>query len=123
MTTSLIAPVDGGRELLRPWHDGLEPWARQGISPHVTLLSPFLPADRIESEVEDRLASVVDACLPLDVVFDRVELLPGATCLLPLDDVGLRRVTSELLRAWPQLRSTMRTGQRRPYHLTVACSG
>jgi hypothetical protein len=122
VNTSLIAPVGAARELLRPWHDRFEPWARHGIAPHVTLVSPFVPADRIRPDVEDRLASAVDACMPLDVVFDRVELLPGATCLLPVDDVALRHVTAELLRPWPDLQATLRTGEHRPYHLTVAAT-
>jgi hypothetical protein len=117
-TTSLIAPVGAARELLSPWYDG-EPWAKHGIAPHVTLLSPFLRADRIGPEVEERLASAVDACLPVEVVFDRVERLPGATCLLPLDGAGLLRATTHLVGAWPHLRSTLRTGRHRPYHLTV----
>jgi hypothetical protein len=120
--TSVIAPVGGPCELLRPWHDSFESWAAHGISPHVTLLSPFLRAGEISAEVEDRLASVVEASLPLEVVFDRVELLPGATCMLPLDDDALRRVTGDVLRLWPHLRSRLRTGRRRPYHLTVAAT-
>jgi hypothetical protein len=117
--TSLIAPVGAAGELLRPWHDG-EPWARHGIEPHVTLLSPFLRTDLIDPEAADLLASAVDACLPLDVAFDRVERLPGAICLLPADDIGLLRATTLLLRPWPHLRATLRTGQHRPYHVTVA---
>jgi 2'-5' RNA ligase superfamily len=122
MTTSLIAPIDAARDLLRPWHVMYQPWARQGIAPHVTLLSPFLSSDRITPEVEDRLAAAVGGCVPLDVVFDRVKLLPGAICMLPLDERGLHRATADVLRSWPQLVSTLRTGRSRPYHLTVACT-
>ncbi len=70
--------------------------------------------------MSDRLAVAVSESIPVDVVFDRVELLPGAACMLPSDQRGLRRVTANLLRPWPQLLSTLRTGRSRPYHLTVA---
>jgi 2'-5' RNA ligase superfamily len=120
--TSLIAPVAAARDLVLPWHETYEPWARQGIAPHVTLLSPFLSSDRINPEVEDRIAGAVSGCVPLDVVFDRVKVLPGAICMFPLDGSGLRRVTAAILRSWPTLSSTLRTGRSRPYHLTVACT-
>jgi hypothetical protein len=46
--------------------------------------------------------------LPLDVVFDRVGLLPGASCMLPRDDERLRRVTTDVVRRWPHLRPRLR---------------
>ena len=88
----------------------------------VAVVAVRLPRIEISAEVEDRLASAVEASLPLEVVFDRVELLPGATCMLPLDDDALRRVTGDVLCLWPHLRSRLRTGRRRPYHLTVAAT-
>jgi 2'-5' RNA ligase len=120
--TSLIAPIATARNIVSPWHETYETWARQGIAPHVTLLSPFLSNDRINAEVENRLAVAASRCVPLNVVFDRLEVLPGVICMLPLDERGLRRVTTEILRSWPELLSTLRTGRGRPYHLTVACT-
>jgi 2'-5' RNA ligase superfamily len=122
MKTSLIAPIAAARDLVRPWHETYDPWAGRGIAPHVTLLSPFLTSDRITPEIEDRITAAVAACVPLDVVFDRVEMLPGAICMFPLDERSLRRLTDNVLRSWPQLLSTLRTGRSRPYHLTVACT-
>ncbi len=122
METSLIAPVPEAKRLVGRWRDVLDPWADQGIPAHLTLAAPFLPLSGITEEVLQRLRILAAGLARPRVVFDRVQHLPGAVSLLPADDRALTALTSGLTAAWPVVRATLRTGSKRPYHLTAARS-
>jgi hypothetical protein len=122
METSLIAPVPEAQRLVGCWRDPLDPWADQGIPAHITVAAPFLPLGGITQEVLQHLRILAAGHERPRVVFDRVQHLPGAVSLLPADDRDLTALTSGLTAAWPVVHAALRTGSKRPYHLTAACS-
>ena len=54
-----------------------------GVPPHVTILFPFLPPDRLEASVRHQLADIAAAHDAFDVRFTAVGRFPGLLYLAP----------------------------------------
>ena len=121
--TSIVATCPAAEQIVGPWRLELDPSARHGLPAHITLLAPFVPAQEIRESDYAAVGDVWAEHAPLDPVLTHVEQLPGAIALRPdpQTERALAQVTNALLRHWPQLRGTVRTGFSRPHHLTVAC--
>jgi hypothetical protein len=57
-----------------------------------------------------------------EIELSSVEQLPGAVSLLPDSVCALRQITRDLLDQWPELEALSRTGEKRPHHVTIACT-
>jgi 2'-5' RNA ligase len=54
-----------------------------GMPPHVTLLYPFVPADRLDREVEERLAWIVARAESFEFKLRGTARWPEILCLAP----------------------------------------
>jgi len=73
-----------------------------GIPAHVTLLFPFLSADELSAEVEERLARVLGAAEPFDVTFARTARFPEVLYLQPEPSEPLSALTRAIAAEWPE---------------------
>jgi 2'-5' RNA ligase len=83
---------------LRQRHD---PLARLGVPPHLTLLFPFLPAQRLMTETRRRLADVAAAHDPFVLELSRVGAFPDALYLAPRPDAPIRSLAAAVCAAFP----------------------
>ena len=89
-------PVVGG------WRLGHTFDAPLGVPPHVTLLFPFVPADELTGEVEERLARIVSAAEPFDVTFPRTARFPTLIYLEPHPSRPFSVLTEAIGAEWPE---------------------
>src|SRR2546430_3807916 len=69
--SAVVIEVPGAAPLVDRWRQRYTPDAPVGVPAHVTLLYPFVPAERLDAPVEERLAPLVGAGEPLDFVLRR----------------------------------------------------
>jgi hypothetical protein len=119
--TSLIALFPAADPLVGHWRARFDPWAVHGIGAHITVASPFLPDDQVDATALGKLGPIM-ARHSVVVSFSAIDLLPGAIALHPSANDALAALTADIVAAWPEIAPRLRTGESRPYHLTVACS-
>lgn len=73
-----------------------------GIPAHVTLLFPFVPADELTSEVEERLARLLGENEPFDVTFPRTARFPDVLYLEPQPSEPFAELTVAIAAEWPE---------------------
>jgi 2'-5' RNA ligase len=73
-----------------------------GIPPHVTLLVPWVPADELTDEVEERLARVLGEAEPFDVTFARTARFPEVLYLKPQPSEPFAALTDAIVAEWPE---------------------
>jgi 2'-5' RNA ligase len=100
--------------------------ARLGVPPHVTILSPFLEPERINSAVLDTLAAIAGAELAFDTWFTVVrrwppsEIGPGVVWLEPDPAAPFLRLTRAVWAAFPDHPPYGREDDDLEAHLTIA---
>ncbi len=73
-----------------------------GVPPHVTVLYPFLPPDRIDAAAIARLGEAVATVPAFDLVFARLEWFDDkAVWLAPEPDQPLRALTASVFASFP----------------------
>jgi 2'-5' RNA ligase len=75
--------------------------ARAGMPAHVTLLFPFVPAERV-GEVEEPLAGLVAAAPTFDLSFRRTARFPEVLYLDPEPVEPFLRLTAAIAAEWPE---------------------
>jgi 2'-5' RNA ligase len=73
-----------------------------GVPPHVTLLFPFVPPDRLTVEIEEQLAQLVAEFEPFDVTFARTARFPGVLYLEPGPAQPFSELTDAIAETWPE---------------------
>ena len=73
-----------------------------GVPPHVTLLFPFVPLERLTQEVEERLARLVAAAGAFDAAFARTARWPSLLYLEPQPSEPFAALTASIAAAWPE---------------------
>jgi 2'-5' RNA ligase len=86
-------------ERLRQAHD---PAAGLGAPPHVTVTFPFIPAAALTGCDFSALAAIAAGQPAFEVTFAAIGRFPGVTHLRPEPDGPFRKLTTALLRRWPQ---------------------
>ena len=79
----------------RPWGRGgarYDASAAFGMPAHITVLYPFLPEDRLNQNVVDRLKEICADTHVLDVELREARRFPGMLYLAPEPDDGFRRL-------------------------------
>ena len=103
METAVLLCVPEAEELVGPWRNKADPSAARGVPAHVTLLTPFLPPDRIDAGVLAELSWFFAGVDAFEIRFDAVGefLEPG---VVYLDPVGheLDDLAGALARRWPE---------------------
>ena len=103
MESAVLLCVPEAEELVGPWRDKADPSAAAGVPAHVTLLTPFLPPDRLDPGVIAELEWFFAGVDAFRVRFDRVGEFPeqGVVHLSP-DDGALDDLAAALARRWPE---------------------
>jgi 2'-5' RNA ligase len=91
-------PITGRIEAIRREH---VPVARVGVPPHVTILSPFLPAGGLHPPVRQRLARIARRVPAFGVQFRAVRRFPDALYLEPEPAAPFRRLVRDVCAAFP----------------------
>ena len=81
--TALIVPVPAAEPAVGNLRRRFDPSAEHGIPAHVTLLAPFLPAERIDDAVRAALGERAAATAPFAFELDRLDCFPGVVYLHP----------------------------------------
>jgi len=77
-------------------------WAASvGVPAHVTILFPFLPAERLGPAVRRELDAIARASEPFDVRFARVGRFPGVVYLAPEPATPFTRLTEAVVARFP----------------------
>jgi 2'-5' RNA ligase len=81
---------------------GHVPNATLGLPPHVTILSPFVPAVVLDASIRRRLAGIAADHAAFDVRFERCASFPDALYLVPDPAGPFVALTTAVCRAFPQ---------------------
>jgi 2'-5' RNA ligase len=121
--TALIVPVPAVEPVVSGWRKRFDGSAAQGMPAHVTVLYPFLPEERLTSDVLARLRELCAESPSLDVRFRRTGRFPGVLYLDPEPADGLRQLTLALAGRWPEAPPYGGAFGEVIPHLTVAHGG
>ncbi len=105
--TAVIVPVPAVDSLVAPWRSRFDISAGLGVPPHVTVVYPFLPLERIGNEDVRALQEIFAAEPAFTVTFARFGEFPetadtpGPLYLDPDPAGPFRRLTTVLATRWP----------------------
>ena len=109
----LITP--DAEPLVAKWRAEHDAAARDGIPAHVTVRTPFLPAD----QWSDPRLEALSELLPVELTLARLENRPGALVIVVEPDHELRELTDAIGSVWPALPPHKGNRPDLAYHLTV----
>jgi 2'-5' RNA ligase len=100
--TAVLVHVPEAEPVVGEWRLRHTYDAPLGIPPHVTLLFPFVPADGLGAEVEERLERVLGEVEPFDVTFERTARFPDVLYLEPRPSKPFAALTEAIAAEWPE---------------------
>jgi 2'-5' RNA ligase len=106
--TAVIVPVPAVNSLVAPWRSRFDISAGFGVPPHVTVLYPFLPLERIGNADAQALQAIFAAEASFTVTFARLGEFPetadtaGPLYLDPDPADPFRRLTTAVATRWPE---------------------
>ena len=100
--SALLVPVVEAEDVVSPWRARLDPAARRGVPPHVTLLYPFALPAAINEDICARLREVFATVRRFDFSLASVKWFgDDVVFLAPEPDEPFRRLTNMLTEAFP----------------------
>jgi 2'-5' RNA ligase len=129
MTADRVAATGGRSAILVPIHVPAairriclahDPAAAAGVPPHITLLFPFMPPDRLDAAVRSRAAAAIGAPMSFDVAFPRIGRFPDVTYLAPEPSGPLLALIAALADAFPDYQPYGGAFDEVVPHLTLA---
>ncbi|MFF7457710.1 2'-5' RNA ligase family protein [Kitasatospora sp. NPDC008115] len=102
--SALILPVPEAEAVVGPWRERYDPSARLGVPAHVTVLYPFLPADRLDAEVLGEIGEILAAQRAFDLVLTHCGEFPGVHYLASAAEGAARvnALTAAVAARWPE---------------------
>jgi hypothetical protein len=101
--TAVVIEVPGAAPLVDGWRQRYTYDAPVGVPAHVTLLYPWVPAERLDTDAEERLAAVVGAAEPFDFVLGRTARFDEPLLYLPPEPPEpFARLTEAIAAEWPE---------------------
>ena len=119
----MLVEVPPAEPVVGAWRRRYTYDAPRGIPAHVTLLFPFVPAERLTAETEERLATLIGETQAFDVTFARSARWPALLYLEPEPATPFSALTEALAAAWPDHPPYEGVHDEVIPHLTVAESG
>lgn len=102
-SSAVLLCVPEAEPVVHAWRSTGDPSAARGVPAHVTLLSPFLPAYRIDAGVHAELAWFFAGIDAFSLRFSAVGCFEHAGVLfLEPDGDGLDELADALARRWPE---------------------
>ncbi|PSK96018.1 2'-5' RNA ligase superfamily protein [Murinocardiopsis flavida] len=101
--TALIVPVPAAEAVVGPYRAILDDSAPLGVPAHVTVLSPFLPPERVTEQVLGDLRACLTAVPSFGCVFARVAWFgTQVVWLAPEPDAPFRALTGSVWHRFPE---------------------
>ncbi|MDQ3645190.1 MAG: 2'-5' RNA ligase family protein [Actinomycetota bacterium] len=97
-----MVPVPTAEPVVSAWRARFDSSAAQGMPAHITTLYPFLDEDRLTDSVVARLSDLCAEVPVLDVEFGRIGRFPAVLYLDPQPADGLRQLTTDITKQWPE---------------------
>jgi 2'-5' RNA ligase len=105
--TALIVPIPETEEAVGPFRASLDTAASWGVPAHVTVLYPFLPPERINTQVLSAISDTVAAVPRFDVTFAHVDWLDDTVVwLAPQPNHPFRELTASVWKRFRRHRLT-----------------
>jgi 2'-5' RNA ligase len=118
--SAIVVPVPDAEPAVGIWRARYDASAPFGMPPHITVLYPFLPEDRLNQNVVDRLKEICADSQVLAVELREARRFPGMLYLAPEPEDGFRRLTEAVAREWPDAPPYGGAHDDNIPHLTVA---
>jgi 2'-5' RNA ligase len=99
--SAVVVTVPDAERAVGEWRLQYTRDAPAGMPPHVSLLFPFVPAERVD-EVEQPLAGLVAAAHAFDLVFRRTARFPEVLYLDPEPTEPFLALTAAISAEWPE---------------------
>ncbi|GAB4000727.1 2'-5' RNA ligase family protein [Glycomyces albus] len=100
--TALLATIEEAEPLVGRWRERFDASAVLGIPAHVTVLAPFLRAERIDAEVVEELRGIFGGFGAFTVRFERCAYFPDLLYLEPTPDEPFLKLTESVVDRWPE---------------------
>lgn len=100
--TAIVVAVAAAEPVVDRWRQCHDASAPLGVPAHVTVLYPFLSAERITETVVDELRRLVGREPAFTVTFDRCGRFPGVLYLDPAPAAPFQRLTAAVNQRWPE---------------------
>ncbi|MFJ2637038.1 2'-5' RNA ligase family protein [Streptomyces sp. NPDC087422] len=101
-TTALVAVVPEAEKVVGAARERYDPAAAEGVPAHLTVLYPFLPAERIDTGVRAALGELFAGHPPFEVRFPRFGRFPDLLWLAPEPEGPVRALTAAVAARWPE---------------------
>jgi 2'-5' RNA ligase len=118
--TALVALFPAAGAVVQAWRAKRDPAAARGVPAHVTVLFPFLPADRIDEAVLTELAELCQQVQAFEVKFGSCGRFTDLLYLAPEPAEPFRALTAAVAARWPDAPPYGGLHQEVVPHLTVA---
>jgi 2'-5' RNA ligase len=118
--TALVLLIPEAEPVVGGWRTRYDPAAGAGVPAHVTLLYPFLPPERLTSEVLADLRQHFAEEPPLSLEFSGICAFPNALYLAPEPQGKVDAMIARLLARYPQVEPYGGAFEAVVPHLTVA---
>lgn len=103
LLSGLVVEIPEAEQVTRPLRLQLDPQAALGVPAHVTVLFPFVPPDRIDDAVVQRIRSVCAGAEAFDYRFERTAWFSSDVLwLAPQDPEPFRALAARVATAFPE---------------------
>jgi 2'-5' RNA ligase superfamily len=100
--SAVVVPVPAAEPVVRGWRQRYDASARLGMPAHVTLLYPFLSAERLTAAALARLRGLCAERPAIDSEFIGTGRFPGVLYLAPDPPEPYRELTEAITATWPE---------------------
>ena len=100
--TAIVVPVPAAEPVVAAWRERFDDSGAQGMPAHITVLYPFLAAERLTGPTLARLRNICAESPTLDVVFTRTGHFPDVLYVEPEPASGLQQLTAAIAEQWPE---------------------
>jgi 2'-5' RNA ligase len=98
--TALVFCIPEADARISRWRDRYDPSAAEGVPAHVTVAVPFLPHKDF-LEAQDRVSVTIGSMSAFDVVFLELHRFPGTLWLKPEPSEPIRKLSAQIVEAFP----------------------
>jgi 2'-5' RNA ligase superfamily len=99
--TALVALIPEAEAVVGRWRPDLDPSARRGMPPHITVLYPWMPLDELTEADEADLGTLIAAVPSFVVSLTDIQRFPETLWLAPYPADPFIRLTMAVQQRWP----------------------
>ena len=99
--TALVVVVPEAEPVIGRWRGELDPSARRGMPPHITVLYPWAPLDELDDGQLEELGAIVATVPSFTVSLNDIQRFPQTLWLGPYPTDPFVRLTTGVEQRWP----------------------